>query len=57
MPYQSESLSGNVAWSMVSKAADKQSTVRAVALPLSLLKGDHEALNGDDKALNSPGRS
>ena len=35
--YQSESLSVNVAWSMVSKVADKSSKVRAVTSPLSIL--------------------
>ena len=36
IPYQSESLFGNVAWSMVSKAADKSSKIRTVTSPLSI---------------------
>ena len=35
--YQSESLSVHVAWSLVSKVADKSSKVRAVTSPLSIL--------------------
>ena len=35
--YQSESLYVNVAWSMVSKAAENSSKVRAVTSPLSIL--------------------
>ena len=36
-PYQSESLFVDVAWSMVSRAANKSSDVRAVTSPLSIL--------------------
>ena len=37
IPYQYVSLFVNIAWSMVSKAADKLSSVRAVTSPLSIL--------------------
>ena len=37
IPYQSESLFVKLAWSMLLKAADKSSMVRAVILPLSIL--------------------
>ena len=37
IPYQSESLYINVAWSMVPKAADQSSSVRAVTSSLSIV--------------------